>query len=1355
MLAVLLCLLAIATASPLTDEAHAEIQHAVTYQTLSQLSGYALPMQEASTASFDRALAMLEGVEGAEAERLRAWAAGSRTQSIHLEDHAHDSVRNIVPAAWILVADDPIVELLDDPWNRAMENGLAALDATLAPQIPTRVVPTVLRVHHAPWLTDLPDLDDRDLDERRDNLKAAMLEPSAEWDRLMFLEDSWGAELLPQQWPALAAGDDTPLPDLATALGAPALNVLDLLMVDQVETPDGTAVRIDLTLSEWRNGQIVDRWYVRGAALDQRARSMYWLWWGLLMVALGTVLVAWQRHSITSDGLTPPDPGTTAVVGIAVFLLGAGLGAVAGQFSGEYLAAFNQLGLFAEVGPVQVPLPDTVLWSTVHGTLTMVAPMLLLAWGSQRLPSVVLEQLGDPVVQLRVIAPLAQAGAAWALFTPLLAIGTTMQRLQAVILTACALGASAVLARPMAMALRGQLDGAIVRSLVAGLAALAVLLPVGLLHGLLPLGLTVLLSVTLAVMSWRSLPRSAAATTPHAEPSTPDVPAPTVAMGTLEHPTFVDLVPGGVDALITELGRVQVASLTGPPGSGLSRTLDELQARWRTHHERPHITSVVVAEDHPEPFHAIVLLLRRLGIADADLWRAREMQAAQVSELVGALDDVADMVPGLSLVFGLMAATGTPTNTALARERVLEDATDALTAVLPEGALVVVQFEGPIDTSSREVLERAVERGGAIHWLFAFRDAGPVESWTPLRQIPMLRVALDALPEGDTRLLEACGVRGVAPELRAELVRLAHHRPRYLHDILCDLRDTALLTPGPDHTFETAATLDGPTLAATVPATLVDRERQRITELPKDAQRLLEVAALCGRSFTVTEVAVGLGISPFAAAEALRTLEDDVWPPMVEDLDQQEDVARFATELTREVLLQGLTRHHRTSRREMQRVLHASITDAWANGTPIPLHRVVRHASRAGDRYRQTWLEALAAWAETLYTRRAWPELLMHVQETHIQLADTTALKLQLGSLRARALRFAGGQANRDQALQLLEPLLATLPHDNVAPSLAFRATYVFCEAFYEEKQKSDLETLHTWCTARQTEAHDPLVAALHTFYRHITPEPTVDGTDALPPLATHVEQLPPSPERDLLLSMVLQQHANLHMRLHKPRADDATVAAWVNTAWRNVAEPQLQRAHDLKVTLNDQQGLAMNLGLRGNHHLFTSGDPEQARALLLEDLAVIERNGFVSDRSGLLNRLSMAGQQLADRHPEAAEAHLNQAADHAIEALTQACELDRESDMAFAAGQVVKVVAHDGCPPHRDALTEALSVLGNPALWSAVPHNVCTNVITRPGLKHLVTNVGHTYAMPERAAQVVEVLNAAEREAQAPTPNS
>ena len=52
--------------------------------------------------------------------------------------------------------------------------------------------------------------------------------------------------------------------------------------------------------------------------------------------------------------------------------------------------------------------------ASAGGALTMVSPLLIVGWASQRLPAGVANRLGDPVLQLEIVGPVAQAGAAWA-----------------------------------------------------------------------------------------------------------------------------------------------------------------------------------------------------------------------------------------------------------------------------------------------------------------------------------------------------------------------------------------------------------------------------------------------------------------------------------------------------------------------------------------------------------------------------------------------------------------------------------------------------------------------------------------------------------------------------------------------------------------------------------------------------------------------------------------------------------------------------------------------------------------------------------------------------------------------------
>jgi hypothetical protein len=201
----------------------------------------------------------------------------------------------------------------------------------------------------------------------------------------------------------------------------------------------------------------------------------------------------------------------------------------------------------------------------------------------------------------------------------------------------------------------------------------------------------------------------------------------------------------------------------------------------------------------------------------------------------------------------------------------------------------------------------------------SWRDQGAVE------------ITLGSLPEPACADLTAGVVGGPAgPRLRS-LVAGAGGNPLYLTELLTGLALAERLRQGPGDTVEVA---DSVASTVPVPLNLAAVVRRRLTQLTPEAQQVLQVAALIGASFTLTELSAVLAQPPSALLRYVREATD------TGVLGTLPDRLAFHHPLVRTVLSEDLPPSARQA-------LHAQIALAFADRPPP--ERVVEHLLAAGD----------------------------------------------------------------------------------------------------------------------------------------------------------------------------------------------------------------------------------------------------------------------------------------------------------------------------------------------------------------------------------------------------------------------
>lgn len=1312
---------------------------------------------EASQRAYTEADKALKGQTGLEAERLRQQVEAGLRQVDAREDNAHDSFRNMFRAAWFISGDDATLEFIDDPEMKAVEQALDSLNHALGMiKLAANYTLVLVRAH-----SQQPPAQRESMDERIQNIRDEVIGALSEHELRSGITDDQLASALGAGWRRVEqhAASETPLLEaLAATAEAPLLLVVDVTVNPNLKRrADGSgskilqwmdyraphinvhSVELVTRLFDIKSSKVLATHVAQGFGQDLRPRAFEQVKWGLLIgvMALLLTFLAWWREA-RSNAFRPPSLKFTGPIGFVGYVAGLSLAALASTVSTEFLPEWSALACAIEVnnGPCLLPTTAVLFWSLVHGSVVMIGPVGLLAWGALRVQSHVkaslLEQV-EPERMLAVVAPSAQAGAVTWLFAPVVAAQPGAMASTALPLGVAALLCSFAVSKPLANLLSGsESPRADLVAVGCGFAGLAILCPIGLFQdwALVTAALSTLLAGLVLMLGAMSLSRSdesIVSTGEAIEVSQVDL---------LQAPAWVPNV--SLDAVWSSCrwqdGAVGV--LHGLSQSGVSRAVQELEALLVAQHgDKPLIVVSCPANDGggedgavQRPFGLIANLLRALGGADLKLnHRLKQQQAA--AQVVSQLDGALSILPGVGAILEMTASDdGGEALQAIQRSRVIEDGARRLVQLLrrTDAALLVLTEMQWVDESSLEVLARAVDllqssSARAPRWLLtwsgggdAFKEArGRLEAALCGDSLSFAVHELATLDFAQTKeLVQGCGMHGFSDALVEELHRTTEGRPGQLLSLLRTMVADELIVD--DEEADGRRPADDLTVSKLHHCypSMLEAETARLGSLSDVYRRALECAALCGRVFTVAEVAAGIDETEVFCARLFKALEDSDGGSIIEDVVDSPGEFRFASALTRQALLKGFDRRkNSTERRELARTLHRRILSGPERGVMVPAERLVFHGMKLGAEAASVTLRSTLVLAQQFKRKCAWPELAqLFVDIAPLRGRAGLEVEAQLDAVNAHRLRRVGGQPNRDAARALLLERVRLMLPDHQQSAVFFQLLFLWAEITYEEKQADELVELERTVNKLLPHVTGPLAQALLRYYGHIARSMRKEDVLIAPliELQDLVEALDNSRSQQLLLSSIVNTRGNWRWMESRKSTGAAEV-------FRSEVVPLLDMAEDIKLAVHDAQGVAMNYGIRGAAYLFNDKvkDLALAEKWLRKDLAIVEESGLESDLSGVKNKLSMVAAEMAaaveDDETKAARLW-SRAHELANLALDDALRLEREVDAAFAGAQLCALLLGGGAQVVDDVEPRLAKVFGHmcaPALWSQVssPH--------------------------------------------------
>ncbi len=394
-----------------------------------------------------------------------------------------------------------------------------------------------------------------------------------------------------------------------------------------------------------------------------------------------------------------------------------------------------------------------------------------------------------------------------------------------------------------------------------------------------------------------------------------------------------------------QAGRGRIALLVGEPGIGKSRLADEVMNTARARGAVVLIGRCWEAGGAPAYWPWVQSLRALVRETRADL--LREQIRSGAAELAQLVPEIGELVP---------VERDQPTlDAGSARFRLFEAVSSFLSAAARSRSLVLVLDDlHAADEPSLLMLQFVARelRDSRLLVIGAYRNVDPTPSdpltsaLTELGREPVTRsIVLAGLVEADVgRYFELTTGEAPSAELVAAVSEETDGNPLFLGEIV-----RLLVAEGGFMTQET------PRLA--IPQTVRDVIARRVRRLSEESGRVLVLASVLGREFSVDALASIAGISD---DDLLDTLDEAMLERVVTDVPGSPGHLRFAHVLIRDTLYEELTTARRVRlHRMVLGTLEALYGDEpGAHLAELAYHAIagsdfdrgVRYARRAGDR---------------------------------------------------------------------------------------------------------------------------------------------------------------------------------------------------------------------------------------------------------------------------------------------------------------------------------------------------------------------------------------------------------------------
>ncbi|MFP5246061.1 MAG: tetratricopeptide repeat protein, partial [Thermoanaerobaculia bacterium] len=470
---------------------------------------------------------------------------------------------------------------------------------------------------------------------------------------------------------------------------------------------------------------------------------------------------------------------------------------------------------------------------------------------------------------------------------------------------------------------------------------------------------------------------------------------------------------------------LHIACVSGEAGLGKTRLLEEFVGTVPPHEARL-VTARCIALTRTRPLAMAAELLRHLiGVEESD----PEQAQLDALRLLLATDEqpLDDPLPFLASVLGIVHADAElESKLLLLDEAMLQQQTHAamrralLCAASAGPLLVLLDDLHWVDAASRDMLAYVLQSDPEITGLIVMitRTHERETLLAPLLQVAAMDakrftdLALGPLTAADARALARRLIAGPSPaaqSVRQKIIARAEGNPFYVEELTRMLADRGGLSGVPG---QWEVTPDAEAILKHIPASLGGLILTRFDALERDLRRVLQRAAILGRSF------------PVRLLQELVEPEHDI-PAMLAELEEREFLAEEAFGLEkgytfRHVLVQEAI--HNTLLRRDRQELHQQVAVAienTPNWTPAERNELLAYhwsESSAPDRA----VPYLLAAAEHAARRHANENAIDHGRRAMTILAGTDALDERMIRARlvvGRALKFTGRLGEAKAAL--------------------------------------------------------------------------------------------------------------------------------------------------------------------------------------------------------------------------------------------------------------------------------------------------------------------------------------------------
>ena len=1282
------------------NQAATFLRNAKTWYYLARLTENDMSAHELSAEAYQSALEVLKENNGLQATALKKQAQLGLDQTIPRIDNAHDTFRNVMWPIWWITEADPTAEWYDDLYMKATELCWTNIESQMVQfKNPSRI-PVITRGFRNGALPTESIIDEMTEADRVAILRDELLSYADMTQYLYGVSDDIGSEVLGTSWNNLIQQknfDPQMMMDVGKKLDTKFLMLIDIHIEDEIpkqrDHTDVVRLQTHAYIINTQNGSIRNHIYVQGVGQNLRSENWTAVQWIFGAFILAMILVIFRAHRLQKENSWQQKSGFL-LIGLVAFIAGSILAEFAGDLSSEFLQDWGTPTFVREWDSFTLPYLPALIWPLVHGAVVMVGPLFILAWISIKLKEQIDTFIDDASAHMSVIAPTAQAGAVTVMFYPLVEGVPDKGFWTALCISVPAILLSFFMAVPLAEVLQGRLiNRRKIIALAMGVFTLLMLLPLGLYNNnhlfmsIFSLFVVGGMLILLREEAWA--PPTKEVLDAKADDQVFDIGQ---NVGSLENPTWLN--PNDNIDLIQCIRDKKPIYICGISKYGATRTIDELKKQLTSNNITfVHISLAEPSDIVQEPYETIKMLCQKIGLDSMDLAKHEDLNKTMQESILQA-ESLVSMFPGFGLIVDTLSDTGGEVS--LSRAKIIEDGAQSIIHALQKTEIGAIFIENLhwIDASSLAVLQRFValsQESPSLIWNTTQQINADIEEFHEQVSLhhPMITFQLPKLdfPQAK-KFLKNASVHNFPDALLADLLSSSDHSIGGLHLLLMLMKENHLLlekTQQGKRIYIPKEELTEKDIWDKLPQENKQQELQRLESLDRQTLFTLECAALCGATFSIDELDFGTTFSRQDVLLRLETIEN-ILPPIVEDLPDRDGEFRFVNNLTRLALIERLTSSNRDVMRELAKSVHAYIIRQHKK-TPFLTNREIVHHALPLSNTEDLILQASCALFAELEQKYAWPEVIQLYSRIRKRLRGNNINIIKIDIIAAKAYRFIGGQQNRDRTQDILTRQIddphfdiATLPEETLCDIF-----FTLCETVFEEKNNEDLRALEEMCKEEQTKNYPPLIKEIFAFYQcyaNSIQNRNSPMMETLTEILNRMEAFPePHPRsHKVLYSSIYQTYALKSWYEQLPSREDPDASTKKEQLWNNHVYQNFERGLQLKQEINDQQGIAINYGIRGSIYLFTFRNGEQAVEAYTKDWDVVVENHMRADKSKTINALglSYALRSTQTTDPEQQEKDFQKAKECVFEALQYAEEMERESDFAFAVSAILDLAVQE-----------------------------------------------------------------------------